>query len=121
MPIDKESIQERLDKLSDVIRLLEQYKNVPRGDFFADFTINSAAQFNLVLGIEIIVDIGAHILSEAFQIRAGEYREIILALGTYAVVPESFAKEQSDMARFRNLIIHQYSDIDMRQIYDKNT
>jgi uncharacterized protein YutE (UPF0331/DUF86 family) len=118
MSIDKESIQERLKKLSEVIRLLEQYKETNRADFLVDFTINSATQFNLILGIEIIVDIGAHFLSEVYQVRAGEYREVLLALGEKGITPHQFANEHADMARFRNLIIHQYSDVDMRQVYD---
>ena len=118
MPLDKETIRERLSKLTDVVKLLEEYKKVPREDFLVDFTINSAAQFNLILGIEIIVDIGNHILSEKYQAHPKEYHEVITLLGEYHVVPLDFAREHSDMARFRNRIIHQYTEIDMKQVYN---
>ena len=118
MPVDKATIYERLDKLSQVIKLLEKYRATPREDFLTDFTINSAAQYNLILGIEIIVDIGSHLLSEAFQVHASEYRQVIELLGEYEVLPREFAEENIPMARFRNLIIHQYEQVDMAQVYE---
>lgn len=117
MAIDKEVIREKFAKLAEVIGLLEKYKNTPRENFLIDFTINSAAQFNLILGIEVIMDIGNHILAEKYQVHPKEYKEIIEALGKYEIVPEDFAKENAEMASFRNLIIHQYEKVDMNLIY----
>lgn len=39
MSADKETIRERLEKLSGVIKLLEKYRQVSREDFLIDFTI----------------------------------------------------------------------------------
>ena len=117
MPLDKESIQERIGKLSQIIKLLDQYKAESEEDFLADFTINSAAQFNLIIGIEIIVDIGSHILNELYQIRPKEYHEVITALGEQEIISKEFALRNSDMPKFRNFVIHQYEDVDMKQVY----
>ena len=117
MSVDKKSVQEKLDKLEQAIKLLENYKKVSREDFLVDFTINSAAQYNLVLGIEIIIDIGHHLLTEFYHLHPKEYKEIIEALGEYEIVPEKFAKENVEMAKFRNLIIHQYGKVDMKKVY----
>lgn len=117
MSVDKKIIKEKLTKLNQVIKLLEKYKTVSREDFLIDFTINSAAQFNLILGIEIIVDIGNHILAEKYQVHPKEYKEVIEALGEYEIVPERFARENVEMAKFRNLIIHQYGKVDMKLVY----
>ena len=115
--IDKDTIKEKLTKLSKAISLLEEYKLVPRKDFLINFTINSAAQFNLILGIEIIMDIGNHILTEKYQIHPKAYKEIIEMLGKYEIVPQNFARENIEMAKFRNLIIHQYGKVDMKKVY----
>lgn len=117
MPLDKESIQERIGKLSQIIKLLNQYKAESEEDFLVDFTLNSAAQFNLVIGIEIIVDIGSHILNEVYQVRPKEYHEVITALGEQEIIPKEFAVENSDMPKFRNFVIHQYEDVDMKQVF----
>lgn len=65
--IDKTTVKKKLDKLVEVIDKLKQCKKVPREDFMIDFQVSDAALHNLVLGIEIIVDIGNHLLSEVFQ------------------------------------------------------
>lgn len=117
MTIDTKIIQEKLAKLNQVIKLLEKYKKVSREDFLIDFTINSAAQFNLILGIEIIVDIGNHILAEKYQVHPKEYKEVIEALGEYEIIPGDLARENVEMAKFRNLIIHQYGKVDMELVY----
>ena len=50
-PIDKESVSEKFQKLSEIIEHLQEYRKVPRQDFMVDYTINSAAMHDLVLGI----------------------------------------------------------------------
>ncbi len=115
MSIDKETIREKLDRLEQAVKLLEKYRKVPKEDFLIDFTINSASQFNLILGIEIIVDIGNHILAEMYQVHPKEYKGIIKALGEHKIVSEKFAEENLEMAKFRNLI---YGKVDMKEIYN---
>ena len=116
-PVDKNSIHEKFQKLSEVIERLEEYRKVPRADFMVDYTVNSASMHHLVLGIEIITDIGNHLLNEIFQAHPKDYQEIILMLGKHRVVPEELAKENADMAKFRNLLIHEYINIDLRKVY----
>lgn len=117
MVIDKQSINRKLEKLREVIDKLEQCKKVPREDFMVDFRISDSAMHNLVIGIEILVDIGNHILVEVFQVAADEYAQVIEKLGETGVIPMDFAKENIDMTRFRNLIIHVYEKIDLGEVY----
>jgi len=117
MVVDKITIKRKLKKLAEVINKLEQCKKVSREDFFVDFRISDSAMHNLVMGIEIIIDIGNHLLAEVFQESADEYATIIEKLGEVKVVPENFAKENVKMARFRNLIIHAYEKIDLDEVY----
>lgn len=117
MSIDKKSIDRKLKRLIESLKYLDKYKKESKEDFLIDFTVNAAAMHYMVLGIEIIVDIGNHFLSEVYQAHPDEYKEVIGALGEYEIVPEKFAKENTDMARFRNLIIHAYDKIDMEEVY----
>lgn len=116
-PVEKATIEERLRKLREVIGKLEEYRKVSKKDFFEKHIISDATMHNLVLGIEIIVDIGNHILSDVFQVKAAEYAEVIEKLGEVGVIPEKFAKENVDMARFRNLLIHEYIKINIGKVY----
>lgn len=117
-PLNLPSVSEKLAKLREVIDKLEQCKKASQQEFVSDFRISDSAMHNLVLGVEIIVDIGNHILAEVFQIKTAEYAEVIEKLGKAKVIPEALATENIAMAKFRNLIIHQYEDIDLRQVYE---
>lgn len=115
--VNKNSVNQKLKKLEESIKMLEEYKKVQQNDFFEDATISGATIHYLVLGIEIIIDVGNHILTEAFQEHADSYEEIILKLGEVKVVPEDFAKDNADMAKFRNLLIHEYIKVNMKIVY----
>jgi len=116
-PINKKETDKKLDLLTETIEKLQDVKALSREDFMSDFFIHDTAIRNLVLGIEIIVDIGNHILSEIFHSSADTYKDVIIALGEAGVVPKDFAKENAQMADFRNLIIHAYGSLDMKQVY----
>ena len=117
-PVNKNSINQKLEKLEESVKMLEEYKRISQEDFLKDKTINGATIHYLVLGIEIIIDTGNHILVEIFHEHTNSYEEIILKLGETKVIPENFAKDNADMAKFRNLLIHEYIKVDMKQIYE---
>ena len=116
-PINIKSIEEKLNKLRECIDVLENFKSVPQKEFLKNKEKSGAAMHYLVIGIEVIVDIGQHILSEVFQTRGASYEEVISKLGEVKAVPEEFAKENEGMARFRNLLIHDYIKIDQNKVY----
>lgn len=118
MSMDKNTIKEKLSKLAQSVNLLEKYKKISREDFLVDPTVNSATLYNLVLSIEIVIDIGSHILNEEYQVSPKEYSEVIEKLGEYEIIPADFAQENVNMARFRNLLIHDYVKIDLGQVYN---
>ena len=118
MTIKPETIKIKLAKLEEVVNLLERYRQYAEKDFINNPTLSGAAKYNLILGIEIIVDIGNHFLSEVYGAHPGEYREIIEMLGEHEIIPKEFSKENIDMAKFRNLLIHEYIKVDEEKVYN---
>ena len=68
-------------------------------------------------GIELIIDIGNHIISKTFGEHAKSYSEIIEMLGKKEIVPKSFADDNKTMAKFRNLVAHDYDKLTPEGIY----
>jgi uncharacterized protein YutE (UPF0331/DUF86 family) len=116
--IDQQTVASRLAMLNEVIAKLSKINTLPKKDFFDDFFISDTAIRNLVLGIEIILDIGNHILSAQYQVSAKTYKDVIMELGRLNVISEGFAAQQATMADFRNLLIHAYSKISLERVYD---
>jgi len=117
-PLDFKSIENKLAKLQECIEILENLKKTPKEEFLKNKEKSGAVMYYLVIGIEVIIDIGQHIMSEVFQTRGESYEEIILKLGEVKVVDKKFAKENANMAGFRNLLIHDYIKVDLTKVYN---
>jgi len=71
----------------------------------------------LQLVIQIILDVGNHILAD-LGIRALDYTEIIDLLGQEKVIPKEFAAKARVMAGFRNVLVYEYSTLDVKKVYE---
>lgn len=66
------------------------------------------------------IDINQHIISEMVSTRIAaplEYKEILLKLAGLKVLPEDFAREIAKSAGFRNVLVHEYNNIDEQTVY----
>jgi uncharacterized protein YutE (UPF0331/DUF86 family) len=115
-PLNKNGLRDKLFKLNESIKIIEEL--LGRDEVIKDNILKSSLYFNLVISIEIILDIGNHILAESFNKPASNYQDIILGLGDKGVVPLDFAKDNQKMGDFRNKIIHDYDRIDDKQAYE---
>lgn len=115
--LNKSSIHEKLFKFQESVKILEELKAEGRAAFFSERKNQDVATLNMFVSIEFIVDIGNHIVTEVFQKQAKNYTEVIELLGTTGVVPEVFAQENKDMAKFRNVIAHDYGKLTAEGIY----
>lgn len=117
-PLNKKTIDEKLFKLQEYVKILEELRAKDRTVFFAERIVQDATTLNLFVSIEMIIDIGNHIITEVFQKQAKNYKEIILLLGETGVIPEKFAKDNENMASFRNMVAHDYDKITPEGIYE---
>lgn len=116
-PLDRESVQKRLLKLRDTITELSEYAKASQKEFMADGMLHDAVMYNLTVSIEAITDIGNHFLSAVFQKSAKDSEDILRLLGEVGVVPKKTIQENRGMAGFRNILVHEYADIDLKKVY----
>lgn len=116
-PLEREAIMPRMSGIRRNLVKLRNWGELPfeqfkRGDTF------DLVQHNLRLTLEGILNIGGHILSRLPGGRPTEYAEIAVKLGELGVVDQTFAeKKLAPMAKLRNVLVHQYADIDPEKIY----
>jgi len=76
------------------------------------------AERSLQITIECCHDIANHIIS-AFQMeRPDRYESVFNILGENGVVPKGFVETLVSMAKFRNLLVHEYLDIKLDRVYE---
>lgn len=117
------------DKLLSQIRLLYKYieilekiSNTSFDEYEKDDILKGAIERYLQVAIETCLNIGSRIISlEQFKnnINLPEtYADIFRILSEINVIDKDFAKNLSNMAKFRNRLVHMYWEIDDRLIYD---
>ncbi len=115
---ENESVESKLFRLKEIIKILEELSRSSKDEFVKDFKLNNLAMFNLLIGITIILDTGQYLLAKSTGKTAEEYKEAIRMLGEAGIISKEFALENADMAKFRNLMVHDYDKIDEAMVHD---
>jgi len=117
-PVDKNTIKDKLLRLREVVNILNESRESSKEEFLKDSKLSGSVMFNMVVGIELIVDIGNHILAEAFQKPAKTYKDVIIFLGEFEVIPKEFSENNKEMPDFRNKLIHDYDRVSLDKVYE---
>lgn len=118
LPLEREAIFPRIDGIQKNLKRLEALGTLSLEEFSSGDPFD-LAQHHLRLALEGIFHIGAHILSRLPGGRAVEYKEIGLKMAEAKLLPKDFAREVLvPMAGLRNLLVHQYADIDPARLQE---
>ncbi|HKY88904.1 MAG TPA: DUF86 domain-containing protein [Candidatus Limnocylindrales bacterium] len=112
MVLRPEAVRERLLRLEDVISRLEELARLDRRALRDSFRDAWAVERGLLLGAEIVFDVGNHILSAEFGASARDYEDIIVQLGTVGVIDPALRDELRGLGGFRNILVHGYLRVD---------
>lgn len=109
--IDEELVERKKDVIFENLRYLEEK------DFEEpDFESIQAVKYSLQEVIEACLDIANHLIASREMGRAEEYSEMFEILGDEGMIDRDLADDLSDMAKFRNLLVHRYGDIENEQL-----
>ncbi len=115
--LDHATVEEKLAKLQSIIAKLEEDQSASYEEFEHDFHISDTVMHNMAIGITVIVDIGNHILAEVFQLKTETYADVIVKLADAGVISREFAQQHVGMPKFRNVVMHEYTDVDLEEVY----
>ena len=116
--VDREVVEKKLQELRGYVTELEQLKKFSFEEIVSSLSRTWSIEHGLQIAIQIVIDIGNHILASIRENEIDEYVDIIDKLGEKNVIPLSFAKKIRDMAGFRNILVHEYTRVDLKQVYE---
>lgn len=106
----------RLKKLLEYVELLKRYKGVNAYELEKDSTKRGVTERYLQLACEVVLDI-ANLLNAEYRFRpAQDSKDSIVILGEQKILERKFADKFSDMAGFRNILVHDYLKIDYEKV-----
>ena len=118
MQVDKELIESKIDVIEKNLEFLKEYKNIDIKDFINNYKDIQAVKYSLFEIIECCIDIASHIISSMGFERAESYADMFEILGKNNITNSKLTKKLSDMARFRNLLVHSYAKVDNSKIFE---
>jgi len=118
MKFDTEIIEGRLDIIERNLSFLEEYKTLSPDKFTESYRDTQAAKYSLLEIMESCMDIANYIISVMGFRRAEGYSDIFKVLGEEDVLEEELSIRLENMARFRNLLVHRYGEVDDRRVLE---
>lgn len=116
MVADVEMINARLAVLETYVQELKSLQKYSLADMEQNLSNLWTVTHGLQLCIQIVLDVGNHILSD-LGIKAGDYTEVIEQLGKKGVIPQDFAHSIRGMAGLRNVLVHGYISLNVTLVY----
>lgn len=116
--ISSDIINAMIDIIEENMRLIIEIRSQDFELFSKNFRDIQAAKHSLQESIEACLDIGNHIISEKGFQRPENYRDIYKILEENGIIGSVLSEKLQEMAQFRNLLVHRYSKIDTKRVYD---
>jgi uncharacterized protein YutE (UPF0331/DUF86 family) len=113
-----EVIQKRLEKLEEYLAILEKIKKYSREEFLADPERYGSAERFLQLSIEALDDMGNHLVADSELGVIDSAADIPRLLHEHGHVDAALQETWVRMIGFRNILVHDYLDIDRSIVYD---
>jgi len=118
MSLEREIIEGKFDVIDRNLRFLEEIKTLSPDQFVESYRDIQAAKYSLLEIMEACVNIANYIISVKGFRRAEEYSEMFKVLKEEGVIAKELATKLEDMARFRNLLVHRYGEVDNRRVLE---
>ena len=115
--ISRISINHKLEKLREYTGYLKNYQKHSLTEIQQDHTLQGALLHYLQLSIESVLDTAELVISEKKLRKPQEAREALSILGEQHILPEDFAAKLMPMASFRNILVHEYAEVDLARVH----
>ena len=115
--MDTTPIGARLSQIRHSLRLLREIQKYSQAEFVQNPYLFNTAEHQFQIAIQAALDIGGHILAELGVDVPADYADVFIQLGEVGVLPKAFAARLVNMAKFRNVLVHLYLDVDLDKVY----
>jgi len=116
--VNREIIQRRLSKLEQSLRKLRELSGVSLDDYIKSEAIQDRVERNLQIAAQACIDIGSHVIADRECRTPSGYGDIFKILHEEGLLPGELAGAMKQAAGFRNILVHDYLDVDPEIVYE---
>ena len=116
--LSPEVIRRRLQKVDEYLTILDGLRRYELSEFLANPERYGSAERFLQLAIEALLDVGSHVIAELELGTIETYGDIPRILAENGYVDPELAERWTRMIGFRNILVHEYLDVDRGIVYE---
>jgi uncharacterized protein YutE (UPF0331/DUF86 family) len=111
-PVDRSLVLRKISEIENYQKQIAEFSGITVEDYKKDWKVQRIVERTLQMLIETCVDIADHIISEAGMRLPTSYADTFKVLFENNVVDSGLFTSLEKMAKFRNIIVHQYEEVD---------
>lgn len=110
--VDKLLLARKITELETYLRQIREYSKISVTAYKSDWKTQRVVERTLQMLIELCIDIANHMISDKEMRVPTSYADTFKVLGENKVISRPLVSTMEKMTKFRNLIVHQYENID---------
>ena len=110
--VDRRIVDRHLIAMREAVRGLQRHAGVTPNELHADTDRRWAIERGLQVCTQNALDIAAHLCASAGR-DSSTYRSALDCLVKIGILPADFGNRFSSIAGFRNILVHNYLDVDL--------
>ena len=116
--VDRHIVRARIANIREYVALLRKIRGMSdESHFVNDPLIYGNAERYLQLAIQAVLDVSNHIVADFGANLPADNKELFDLLVKRKIVSLRLARKLTPMAGFRNLLVHEYMEIDRHRVY----
>lgn len=116
--VDRDRVIEFLRLISADVQDLREKAHTAKEVYLHTRDVQAIVERRLQTAIESCLNIGNHLIARLGLRAPQDYGDVFRILRDAHILPPEYAEAMVDMARFRNLLVHLYWQLDYERIYD---
>jgi uncharacterized protein YutE (UPF0331/DUF86 family) len=96
---------------------LQQMQDVALDEYLDDDNIQTIVERKLQLAIQVCMDVANYLIGQLGLAAPDAPENVFQALGREGIIDKELASHMAGMVRFRNILVHDYLEIDARIVY----
>lgn len=117
MTLNPDVVRARCAEIEESVQRLEALAVLSPADFLADRDAQDIASYRLLVAIEAALALCYHVSSHRFRTAPADYAGCFALLGEAGVLAPDLTGRLQRMAKFRNLLVHVYWQVDYRRVH----
>ena len=115
--VDLSRVRDLSGNIADAVRRLTELSQLTESDFVNDFRNSESAKYLLIVAAEAAIDLCNHIVARSGGRAPQDYADCFEVSRDLSVITPDLATRLKQLARFRNLLVHLYWQVDNQRVY----